>query len=115
MMAAPARRVLYVSSNCYLDDSNGATVASRAMMESLARAGFTTEALTGSLLETNESFELSGWLTRRRFKFEVEGGGSWTASPRGVRCDIPTHYRLPVQGVPITLGKKTFLTPSNLR
>jgi hypothetical protein len=42
------RRVLYITQGCYLDDSNGAAVASRAVMEALARQGFGTEVVSGA-------------------------------------------------------------------
>ncbi len=50
-MTHAIRRILFVASNCYLDDSNGAAVASRGMMEALGRLGFAVEALTGSVVE----------------------------------------------------------------
>ena len=39
------RRVLFVSHTCYLDSNNGASVASRSMMESLGRNGFSAAAM----------------------------------------------------------------------
>ena len=44
---SPIRRILFATAHPYLDDTNGAAVASRAMMESLSRSGFAVEALSG--------------------------------------------------------------------
>jgi len=49
---AGSRRVLFFAHSCYLDDSNGATLASRATMETLSRHGLAAEALTGTILES---------------------------------------------------------------
>lgn len=46
-----SRGILFVSFASYLDDANGASIASRAMMEALARRGFLVEVLCGPLLE----------------------------------------------------------------
>jgi glycosyltransferase involved in cell wall biosynthesis len=48
----PARRILFFSQGCYFDNSNGASVVSRAVLELLARHGFVVEALTGSIFES---------------------------------------------------------------
>ena len=60
------RRVLLVTRGCYLDSSNGASIASRAMMEAWARQGFAAEALSGLRFE-------HGWLrgVRPRLRFSV--------------------------------------------
>ena len=103
MSARPGRRVLFVTRGCYLDDSNGAAVASRAMLQVLARHGFVVEALTGTSLETREAMAVGTWLTRRGLAFEFRGGESWTVSALGAVCDEPERYRLTIQGVPLTL------------
>ena len=53
------RRVLFVSFASYLDDANGASIASRAMMEALARRGFAVEVLCGPIRELNREFDLA--------------------------------------------------------
>jgi hypothetical protein len=71
------RRLLFVSFACYLDDANGAAVASRAMMEALARRGLAGEVLCGPLFELNGETDL----TSVRLQPEVvvsDGGGSLT-------------------------------------
>lgn len=96
------RRVLFVTHSCYLDSSNGAAVASRAMMEALARWGWPVEVLCGSVLESRREEELADWLAARGWTCE-EPGGAWTVDARGVRADGPTHWRLVVGGVPVTI------------
>jgi hypothetical protein len=51
-------RILFVSFANYLDDANGASVASRAMMEALARKGFAVEVLCGPILELGREIDL---------------------------------------------------------
>ncbi len=96
------RRILFVNHVCYLDDSNGAAIASRAQMEALARHGFVVEALTGSVLELDEAADPDAWLAARGLDRPVIGG-TWTADARGVRDDIPPHYRTTHNGVSITI------------
>ena len=95
-------RILFVNHNCYLDDSNGAAVASRNQMEALARHGFEVEALTGSVLELGDEANVGVWLARQGLDAPLLGG-TWTADAGGVRADVPPHYRLTVNGVAITI------------
>jgi|GEM_PF-430425 len=83
-------RVLFATRACYLDDSNGAAVASRAMMEALGRRGFAVEALSGVALDLRREVDPVGWLAERGLDFE-RGGGE------------PANLRLNVRGVPVTL------------
>lgn len=83
-------RILFATRACYLDDSNGAAVASRAMMEALGRRGFAVEALSGVALDLRSEVDPAGWLNERGLAFE-RGGGE------------PAHLRLNVRGVPVTL------------
>ena len=66
-----SRRVLYVNRNCYLDDSNGAAVASRGMMELLGRIGFGVEALTGAGIELGDEVDPRAWLASRGVRIEA--------------------------------------------
>ncbi len=99
----PNRRILFVTSGCYLDDSSGAAVATRAMMEVLARSGFSAEALTGVSLETREETAPATWLHRRGLDFDFNGGGC-IVSASGLVTNEPHHYRLNVRGVALTLS-----------
>lgn len=97
------RRVLFVAQSCYLDDSNGAAVASRMAAEALARRGFAVEALTGTMLDIDLDVDPVAWLDRQHIAFEVSEGGSLTIDARGLRADVPRHYRLTHHGIPVTL------------
>src|ERR1700678_2695312 len=65
----PIRRILFATSHPYLDDTNGAAVASRAMMESLRRSGFAVEALSGIGPDATEHANPAAWLTARGIAF----------------------------------------------
>jgi glycosyltransferase involved in cell wall biosynthesis len=96
-------RPLFIAHGCYLDDSNGAAVASRALMEGLVRLGLGCEALTGSALEIGREIQPDVWFATRGIPFEINGGGSWTVDARGPLADVPIHYRLTERGVTVTL------------
>ena len=107
------RRILYVNRNCYLDDSNGAAVASRSMMEALGRMGFAVEALTGSMIEAGPQADPGAWRAGRGLD-GFDPGGSWSADPRGIRDDSPPHDRLNVRGVSVTVHRgPTALRPES--
>ena len=74
-------------------------------MESLARAGLGVEALSGTALELQRSDDPVAWLAGRGLEFEAIGGRTWTVDARGLRAEVPTHYRLVLRGVPITLHR----------
>jgi glycosyltransferase involved in cell wall biosynthesis len=95
--------VLFVSFACYLDDANGASVASRAMLEALARRGFAVEVLCGSILERPGERDLVSVLTARGSPVEIRGGDSWDVGAFGLRPLTPIHLRLEHRSVPITV------------
>ncbi|MBX6313351.1 MAG: hypothetical protein IRY99_10620 [Isosphaeraceae bacterium] len=72
-------------------------------MQALARHGFAVEVLCGARFDLDQEIDLAAWLAERGHAFEMVQGTSWTADARGVRSDIPPHFRLEVRGVPITL------------
>jgi hypothetical protein len=51
-------RVLFVGFACYLDDANGAAIASRALLEALDRRGFAVEVLCGPILQGQRTLDL---------------------------------------------------------
>ncbi len=103
------RRLLFATDVCYLDASNGASVASRSMMESLARHGFATEALSGMIFERGCAVNSVAWLGLFGVPVEAVEGDAWTADPRGLHADVPPYYRLTVDGVPVTLARRATL------
>ena len=108
----PIKRLLFALANSYLDDSNGAAVASRAMLESLVRSGFAVEALSGTTVGTGEDLEPAAYLSARGIAHEQVGGGAWQADARGVRAESIRHYRLIFRGVPLTLYGGTGTKPN---
>ena len=88
---------------CYLDDSSGSSVASRAAMEALARRGFPVEVLCGSGLEMGRGEVLSAPIAADSLDPEATGRVSWDAGLTGVRPGLPPHLRLLVSEVPITV------------
>jgi glycosyltransferase involved in cell wall biosynthesis len=100
------RRVLFVTYGCYLDSSNGASIASRAMMEALARQGFAAATLSGLGCEHDAEVDPDIWLAGLGIPFETAGGESWTVDARGLRATMPAHYRLTVGGVSVTLARR---------
>ncbi|HEX8203884.1 MAG TPA: hypothetical protein VF590_25640 [Isosphaeraceae bacterium] len=88
-------RVLFASHSCDLDDSNGAAVASRALMQALARRGFAVEVLCGSMLDLKVEVEPAAWLAARGDHFETLGGQAWTLDAQGMRPDVPDRSSAP--------------------
>ncbi len=71
-----SRRVLFVSFASYLDDASGAAIASRAMMEALARRSFLVEVLCGPILELGREIDLPAALADRNAAVELRRGGA---------------------------------------
>jgi glycosyltransferase involved in cell wall biosynthesis len=103
MSVAVNSRVLFTASNCYLDNSNGAAVASRAMMEALARHGFSAEALSGTELESRVAVDSAAWLAALGLQVER---GEHSAPPSGAGSEQPDYYRLERGGVSVTLDRR---------
>jgi len=93
----PGHRLLFVAYPCYLDDSSGAAVASRALLEGLARRGFAVEALSGSRCDSGRyhvTEELAG---------SADFGSAWSFDSCGMRSLDAPRERFVVHGVPVTL------------
>jgi glycosyltransferase involved in cell wall biosynthesis len=96
-------RLLFVSFACYLDDANGAAVASRAMMEALARRGFGVEVLCGPLLELKSEIDLPSSLIAKGLPVNLGRGDSRGAAAYEAPPCMPAHLFVNVNGVPITI------------
>lgn len=96
-------RILSGNRCFYLDDSNGAAVACRTLMSSLARAGAVVEALSGTMVDAGAGGDPASLLGDRRLPFRVEGGGCITADRRSVADDDPPRLTTTVDGVPLTI------------
>ena len=98
-------RVLFAAHACYLDDSSGAAVASRALMEMLARGGSAVEVLCGASLDLDRELDLGAWLQSRGHAVAADVPETWTLDPAGEPVMSPSHYRLCARGVPITVQR----------
>ncbi|WP_169973287.1 glycosyltransferase [Tautonia rosea] len=107
------RRILFASHHCYLDDSNGAAVASREMMQALARRGFGVEVLSGSMLDLDEDYDPRAWVAGRFAGWEQGDDRAWTLDARGVQGETPDSLKLDVRGVPVTVHLHATTRPHN--
>ncbi len=99
------RRVLFAARSCYLDDSNGAAIASRTLMRAMARRGLAVEALCGTMLDLRATPDPSRWLEGRGDAFAEHGGTAWIVDVGGPRVETPRHFRLVTGGVPVTIHR----------
>lgn len=95
------RRVLFAAHACYLDASNGAAVASRALMRALLRRGFVVEALSGAMLDINRRIGPHHFL--HGITAETSGDFSFDFGARGFFTKLPAHHHLVDGGVPVTI------------
>lgn len=105
-----ARRVLFACHNCYFDNSNGASVASRAMLECLGRYGFTVGAMTGTVLDSGHVVEPGSWLVDQGLDFEMPDVPTARAEPIST-LDSPTSYRLHERDVAVVLHRSPTTRP----
>ncbi len=108
---AGKRRVLLVSHTCYLDTNNGASVASRSMMECLQRNGIFAAAMSGMVLESPHGVDPAEWLRET-----TAWAGPLVAIPahagsRGPNPDLPLAYRLDAGGIPVLLHRSPTMLP----
>ena len=97
------RRIMFVSHTCYLDTSNGATIASRSMMECLARRGFAAAAVTGTVLESAQRGDVETLLVAQGSKADTDGDRS-SAGPL-MSAGFPGALRGNVRGVDVLLHR----------
>ena len=98
-------RILFLTRACLLDDSNGASVASRALVRALAGRGWPIEVLCGPMLDASEGVDVAAWLPGLGFDCEIAEGHGYSADARGIRADVPPHLRLVGGGVPVTVHR----------
>lgn len=92
--------IFFASLCCYLDDSNGAAVASRALVELLARKGFDVEVLSGLRFDVDREVDVDALLAEKGIG-KLDPTFSYSIS----------HDRLIFHGVPITLHRTTSTRP----
>ena len=105
------RRVLFACHTCYFDNSNGASVASRAMLECLAGHGFAVEAVTGTVLDSGHDVEPGSWLVEQGLKFDSLGARTSSGDEPIYTLDSPTSYRLRERGVEVVLHRSSTTRP----
>jgi glycosyltransferase involved in cell wall biosynthesis len=105
------RRILFASHTCYFDTHNGASVAVRSLMENLARQGFATAAMTGTVLEAAEEWDAGVWLEEQGLRVEVAHARAEATSGRDSAVDAAAAYRLRERGVEVLLHKSTTTRP----
>ncbi len=92
--------ILFTSHTCYFDTFNGASIASRSMMECLVRHGFTAAAVSGSVFESTEGEDLAFSLATSVSAYEKSCG------PNG-----RVIYRTQVGGVAVTICGCSTVSP----
>ncbi len=109
-MRLPAiRRVLFAAHSCYLDASNGAAVASRALMRTLARRGAATEVLCGAMLDIDRVLDADHWV--HRLAAEDLGESTFSLGAGGFLADLPPHTRFVDDGIPVTVHRGSNTRP----
>ena len=98
-------RILFATRHGVLDDSNGAAVSSRELIQVLAGRGFGVEVLSSTTLELDSEVDPVAWLAERGLTAEEGHGHSWNIDPRGVHPEVPPHLRLMAAGIPVTLHR----------
>jgi glycosyltransferase involved in cell wall biosynthesis len=103
--ARPDRRVLFVSHGCYLETSNGASVASRAMMECVARHGLAAATVSGTVLDSGRDADFSAWIAEQGFPFEAVAVPTGSADTTCPTMECAASYRLSIKDVAVVLHK----------
>ena len=96
-------KILYVNTGFYLDNSNGASIATRHMLEALSLRGCHVEALTSNLLELDQGkdFDFRPWfqgaavengLSAIEFWEVAEGGGLGLPSHIQFECNSVRNF-----------------------
>lgn len=96
-------RIFFSSYSCLFDNSNGAAVASRAMMEAMSRRGFAAESLTATRLELERDADPLAWLKGQGLSPRACGGGPWSFDARGMRQAMPDRIEVEHSGMRSTL------------
>jgi glycosyltransferase involved in cell wall biosynthesis len=102
-MRGPTMKLLFVTRHCYLDDSNGAAVSSRELVQALARRGFPVEVLSSTTLDLDLDVNPATYFAERGWVLDDVSGESWSFGAFGLAAESPPHLRLTAHGVPVTL------------
>lgn len=99
-------RILFATRYFLLDDSNGAAVASRALLSCLSRNGFAVEALCGTLVDAGQARDPAEALKDHNLAFESHGAEALEISMVGVLTRDPSRLTSSLGGVPLTIDNR---------
>jgi glycosyltransferase involved in cell wall biosynthesis len=92
-------RVLFCSRFFYVDSSNGAAIANRALMECLARRGFAVEALCGTTIDAGLERDPAAELDEQGIRYRADDPAGEGAASAGMPASLVAN----VAGVPLTI------------
>ncbi len=92
-------KVFFFSRSCFLDNSSGAVVASRAMLKKLVLSGFSVTVITDHVFEKNVIISLQNIAKKLGARCELALEESWKFSETGLAISLPPHYRINLQGI----------------
>jgi glycosyltransferase involved in cell wall biosynthesis len=104
-------RVLFTAHTCYFDTHNGASVATRSMMECLWRNGFSVAAMSGTVVESTLDFDPIEWLAEQGMNSQPLRWRPNSPDPRNPMSSAPLAYRLEARGVPVLLHRSPTSRP----
>jgi glycosyltransferase involved in cell wall biosynthesis len=102
---------MFVAHTCYFDTYNGATVATRSLMECLARRELPAMAMTGTVVEMGEELDPGNWLAGQGLMSEFFDGQANSAGKVALKVDAPPYYRLAAGGVQVVLHRSPTTRP----
>lgn len=102
-MPADKLKILFASRHCYLDDSNGAAVSSRELLQLLANNGMDVEVFSSITLDLSVDVNPTKHFSDKGWKILALPATTLEVSASGVHSPNPTHLRLTANGVPVTL------------
>lgn len=101
------RRVLFCGRPFYFDSSNGAAVATRALMGCLSRNGFGASVLCGTVIDAGPSGDdPARFLGERGWPVEPVESDTLMIGSSGIRHPVPPHIRSEVDGVEIAIHRR---------
>jgi glycosyltransferase involved in cell wall biosynthesis len=104
-------RVAFASQACYFDTYNEASVATRSLMEYLARWGFPAMAMTGTVVEAGDELDPGNWLAEQGLMPEFFDGRANSTSKLVPKMNASPYYRLAVGGVQVVLHRSPATHP----
>ncbi len=99
-------KILFVTHSCYLDDSNGAAIASRGLMRSLAMNGCGVEVVCGTMLDTKVEVDPASWLEGRGHRpreFQITPPASYGDVPDGPRPGAARFFSVVHEAIPVSI------------